>query len=90
MQAILQDLKKDQNVTSKLKLRKNENKSLFYNGSHSNNYMMQGGCTNKPAELFHEIEMIDMIKKSYLNAKEIQFIDEIMFTDVNRLSKRYF
>jgi hypothetical protein len=31
-------------------------------------------------------EMIDNIKKIYINSKVINFIDEIMFSDVHRLS----
>jgi len=39
--------------------------------------------------MYQENEMIDNIKKSYLNSKEVNFIDEIMFSDVNRLSKTF-
>lgn len=81
----MKDLKSDQNITSKIKQRKNESKSCFYPGPHSQKDLMQSGSIYK-SEMYQENEMIDNIKKSYLNSKEINFIDEIMFSDVNRLS----
>jgi len=85
---ILKDLKNDQNITSKIKQRKNESKSCFYPGPHSQKDIIQSGSIYK-SEMYQENEMIDNIKKSYLNSKEVNFIDEIMFSDVNRLSNTF-
>ncbi len=88
MNNILKDLKNDQNITSKIKQRKNESKSCFYPGPHSQKDIIQSGSIYK-SEMYQENEMIDNIKKSYLNSKEVNFIDEIMFSDVNRLSNTF-
>lgn len=85
----MKDIKKDQNIITKIKNRKNETKSCFYPGPHSPKDIIQSGNIYK-SEIYQENEMIDNIKKSYLNSKEINFIDEIMFSDVNRLSKLFF
>ena len=84
MTNVLKDLKNDQNIVSKVKYRKNETKSCFYPRPHSPKDIFQSSMYK--SEIYLENEMIDSIKKSYANLKEINFIDEIMFSDVNRLS----
>lgn len=70
---------------SKLKHKKTEIKSSFFPGSHCPKELLQGPGIFK-SDMYMDNEMMDYIKKAYLNTQEINFIDEIMFSDVNRLS----
>ena len=78
MQNILQELKNDKNIISKIKNGKNETCAI-------NQYIKQKENFYLNSEIYKEHEMLESIKKSYLNSKEIKFIDEIFFSDLNSL-----
>ena len=78
MQNILQELKNDKNIISKIKNGKNETYAI-------NQYIKQKDNFFLNSEIYKEHEMLESIKKSYLNSKEIKFIDEIFFSDLNSL-----
>ena len=73
---VLQELKNDKNKIKNVKT----DKSYFTNPLYKqkDNFFFN-------SDIYLEQEMLESITRSYLNSKEINFIDEIFFSDVNRL-----